>query len=78
MRQTDAQDFRRVFEDTVVRETAYMLERGARNEAVRAFEDAAGDWSIHSRDLLHNGAAEVGRRNGNGSANGRSQRHESR
>jgi hypothetical protein len=49
-----------------------MLERGARNEAIRAFEDAAGEWSVHSRDLRHNGAAEVGR--GNGSGNGRSQR----
>jgi hypothetical protein len=66
MRQTDAQDFRRVFEDTVVRETAHMLERGARNEAIRAFEDAAGEWSVHSRDLRHNGPAEYGRGNGNG------------
>ena len=72
MRQTDAQDFRRVFEDSVVRETAHMLERGARNEAIRAFEDAAGEWSIHSRALRHNGAAQVGR--GNGSGNGRSRR----
>ena len=76
MRRTDAQDFRRVFEDTVVRETAYMLERGARNESIRAFEDAAGAWSIHSRELRHNGAAEMGRRNGSG--NGRSRPHESR
>jgi hypothetical protein len=72
MRQTDAQDFRRVFEDSVVRETAHMLERGVRTEAIRAFEDAAGEWSIHSRALRHNGAAQVGR--GNGSGNGRSRR----
>jgi hypothetical protein len=49
-----------------VRETAHMLERGARNEAIRAFEDAAGEWSVHSRDLRHNGPAEYGRGNGNG------------
>ena len=49
MRETDAQDLRRVFEDAVVRETAYMLERGARSEAIRAFEDAAGIWSLRSR-----------------------------
>lgn len=65
MRQTDAQDFRRMFEDTVVRETAHMLERGARNEAIRAFEDAAGEWSIHSRALRHDDSAQVGRGNGN-------------
>jgi hypothetical protein len=52
MRHTDAQDFRRVFEDAVVRETAHMLERGARIEAIRAFEDAAGEWAIHSRRRL--------------------------
>ena len=76
MRRTDAQDFRRVYEDTVLRETAHMLERGARNEAIRAFEDAAGAWSVHSRDLRHDGAAEVARRNGGTS--GRSQRQGSR
>jgi hypothetical protein len=73
MRQTDAQDFRRVFEDTVVRETAHMLERGARNQAIRAFEDAAGGWSIHSRALRPDATGEGGRGSGNG--NGRSQRH---
>jgi hypothetical protein len=41
-----------VFEDAVVRETAHMLERGARIEAIRAFEDAAGEWAIHSRRRL--------------------------
>lgn len=46
MRQTDAQDVRSVFEDAVVRETAHMLERGARSEAIRAFEDAASEWAI--------------------------------
>jgi hypothetical protein len=70
MRQTDAQDFRRMFVDTVVRETAHMLERGARNQAIRAFEDAAGEWSIHSRALRHDGAGEAG----HGTGNGRSQR----
>jgi hypothetical protein len=49
MRQTEAQDLRRVLETAVVRETAHMLERGARSEAIRAFEDAAGEWSIRSR-----------------------------
>lgn len=48
MRQTEAQDLRHVFENAVVRETAHMLERGARSEAIRAFEDAAGEWSIRS------------------------------
>ena len=71
MRQTDAQDFRRMFEDAVVRETAHMLERGARNEAIRAFEDAAGAWSIHSRALRYADAAEPGR------GNARSQGHRS-
>ena len=55
MRHTDAQDRRRVFEDAVVRETAYLLERGARSEAIRAFEDAAGEWAIRSRRALQNG-----------------------
>ncbi len=49
MRQTRAKDLRRVFENAVVRETAHMLERGARSEAIRAFEDAAGEWAIRSR-----------------------------
>ena len=70
MRHTDAQDFRRVFEDATVRETAHMLERGARIEAIRAFEDAAGQWSIHSRDLRDVGAGPPGRGNGNGNGNG--------
>jgi hypothetical protein len=74
MRQTDAQDFRRVFEESIVRETAHMLERGARNQAIRAFEDAAGEWSIHSRALRHEGTGVAGRGNGNGNGNGRSQR----
>ena len=52
MRQTDEQDFRRIFEDAIVRETAHMLERGARLETIRAFEDAAGEWAIHSRRRL--------------------------
>ncbi len=52
IRQTDAQDLRRVFEDAVVRETAHMLERGARSDAIRAFEDAAGEWAIRARRTL--------------------------
>lgn len=49
MRQTEAQNVRRVFENAVVRETAHMLERGTRSEAIRAFEHAAGEWAIRSR-----------------------------
>jgi hypothetical protein len=49
MRQTEAQDLRRVFDNAVVRETAHMLERGSRPEAIRAFEDAAGEWAIRAR-----------------------------
>lgn len=49
MRQTRAKDLRRVFENAVVRETAHMLERGARSEAIRAFENVAGEWAIRSR-----------------------------
>jgi len=49
MRQTETQDLRRVLDNAVVRETAHMLERGARTEAIRAFEDAAGEWSIRAR-----------------------------
>lgn len=49
MRQTGAQDLRRVFENAVVRETAHMLERGTRSEAIRAFENAASEWAIRSR-----------------------------
>jgi hypothetical protein len=49
MRQTGAKDLHGVFENAVVRETAHMLERGARSEAIRAFENAAGEWSIRSR-----------------------------
>ena len=52
MRDTEAQDLRRVFEDAVVRETAHMLERGSRLEAIRAFEDAAGEWAIRSHIAL--------------------------
>ena len=73
MRQADPQELRRIFDDAVVRETAYLLERGARSEAVRAFEDAAGEWAIRSR--------KASRLDGNGSngeprrAGDRSQRH---
>lgn len=49
MRQTETQDLRRVLDNAVVRETAHMLERGARTEAIRAFEDAAGEWAIRAR-----------------------------
>ncbi len=49
MRETDADGLRHVFESAVVRETAHMLERGARSEAIRAFEDAAGEWAVRSR-----------------------------
>jgi hypothetical protein len=49
MRQTDAEDVRNIFENAVVRETAHMLERGARSEAIRAFEDAVGEWAIRGR-----------------------------
>jgi hypothetical protein len=72
MRHTNEQDFRRVFQEAIVRETAHMLERGARSAAIRAFEDAAGEWSIHSRALRHDGTGEAGRSNGSG----RSQRRE--
>jgi hypothetical protein len=70
MRDTDAQDLRRVFEDAVVRETAHMLERGARLEAIRAFEDAAGEWAIRSHIALRQEGTGEPRRND------RSQRHE--
>jgi hypothetical protein len=64
MRHTDAQDLRRVLEDAVVRETAHMLERGARSAAIRAFEDAAGEWAIRSRRTLRQeGSAEPRRTN---------------
>lgn len=70
LRQTDAENLRHIFEDAVVRETAHMLERGARAEAIRAFEDAAGEWAIRSHIALRQeGMAEARR-------NGRSQRHE--
>lgn len=49
MRQTDAEDLRGAFENAVVRETAHMMERGARTDAIRAFEDAASEWTIRSR-----------------------------
>jgi hypothetical protein len=55
MRHTDAQDLRRVLDDAIVRETAHMLERGARSEAIRAFEDAAGEWAISSRRARQDG-----------------------
>jgi hypothetical protein len=58
MRESDAQDLRRIFDNAVVRETAHMLERGARSEAIRAFEDAAGEWSIRAR---RNGRDELSR-----------------
>jgi hypothetical protein len=58
MRESDAQDLRRIFDNAVVRETAHMLERGARSEAIRAFEDAAGGWSIRAR---RTGRDELGR-----------------
>jgi len=71
MRQTDEQDFRRVFDEVIVRETAHMLERGARSQEIRAFEDAAGEWSIRSRALRY-AAAAAGER---GNANRRPPRH---
>ena len=70
MRNSEAQDLRHVFEEAVVRETAYMLERGARGEAIRAFEDAAGEWALRSHRILHDGAADPRRTNGG------TQRHE--
>jgi hypothetical protein len=69
MRHTDAQDLRRVLDDAIVRETAHMLERGARSEAIRAFEDAAGGWAIRSRRSRQDGDGEPRR------TNGQSQRH---
>jgi hypothetical protein len=64
MRHTDAQALRHVFDDAVVRETAHMLERGARSAAIRSFEDAAGEWAIRShRALRHEGAGEPRRTN---------------
>ena len=72
MRETEAHDLRRVIDDAVVRETAHMLERGARSEAIRAFEDAAGEWAIRCRKSV--------RVDGNGEPrrhSDRSQRHES-
>jgi hypothetical protein len=71
MRHTDAQDLRRVLDDAIVRETAHMLERGARSEAIRAFEDAAGEWTIRSRGTGQDRDAELRR------PDGQSQRHES-
>jgi len=71
MRQTDEQDFRRVFDEVIVRETAHMLERGARSQEIRAFEDAAGEWSIRSRALRYAAAAEGER----GNASRRPPRH---
>jgi hypothetical protein len=71
MRHTDAQDLRHVFEDAVVRETAHMLERGARLEAIRAFEDAAGEWAIRSHIALRQEGMGEPRR-----SNDRSHRHE--
>jgi hypothetical protein len=60
MRHTDVEDLRRVWEDAIVRETAHMLERGARSEAIRAFEDAAGEWAIRShRALQQEGISEA-------------------
>ena len=52
MRQTDAQAVGRVLDNAVVRETAHMLERGARIEAVRAFEDAASEWAARAHVAL--------------------------
>lgn len=50
-RHADAEDLRHIFGEAVVRETAHMLERGARSDAIRAFEAAAGAWSVRSRVL---------------------------
>jgi len=72
MRHTAAQDLRRVFEDAVVRETAHMLERGARSDTLRAFEDAAGEWAIRSRRTVRQDGEGEARRTSE-----RSQRHES-
>jgi hypothetical protein len=63
MRQTDAQDVGRILDNAVVRETAHMLERGARTEAIRAFEDAAGEWAARAHVALRQGSKGQSHRN---------------
>jgi hypothetical protein len=64
MRQNAPDDIRRVFENAVVRETAHMLERGARSEAIRAFENASTDWAVRSKRCAGDRRATPQARNG--------------
>ncbi|MGH8713148.1 MAG: hypothetical protein ACREYB_03975 [Casimicrobiaceae bacterium] len=51
-RQNDVDDVRTVFESAVVRETAHLLERGVRSDVIRAFENAAGHWTVRARMMF--------------------------
>ena len=64
MRQTGAEDLRRVFDNAVVREIAHMMERGARTDAIRAFEDAASEWTVRSRQVNNESRSEPQAHNG--------------
>jgi len=55
MDESDARDVGRILDNAVVRETAHMLERGARTEAIRAFEDAASGWAARAHTALGQG-----------------------
>lgn len=50
--QNDVDDVRTIFESAVVRETAHLLERGVRNDAIHAFEAAAGSWAVRCRMMM--------------------------
>ena len=62
MRQSDAQDVGRILDTAVVRETAHMLERGARTAAIRAFEDAASEWAVRAHVALRQSGEDGPRR----------------
>jgi hypothetical protein len=64
MGQSDAHDVGRILDNAVVRETAHMLERGARTEAIRAFEDAASEWAARAHVALGQDSKDASHRNG--------------
>ncbi len=65
MRQTDPQNVGRILDNAVVRETAHLLERGARTDAIRAFEDATSEWAARAH-ALRRGSNDDSRNNGDG------------
>ena len=63
-RDADDNELRDVLNNAVVRETAHMLERGARTDSIRAFEDAARGWVVRSRAISRGDVSSLPQRAG--------------